>query len=75
VDAVFIFDQKEVVELIARKKSEYDLDEVTKLLERISADSNETIVIPKEPAYFEYIALDLILQRHIFYRHLKTDGV
>jgi len=60
MDAVFNFDQKVVVELIARKKSEYDLDEVTILLERILADSNETIVIPEEPAYFEYIALDLI---------------
>jgi hypothetical protein len=60
VDAIFEFNQKEVMELIARKKSEYDLDEVANLLEHISADSNETIVIPEEPAYFEYIALDLI---------------
>jgi len=30
------------------------------LLNLISADSEESIVIPEEPAYFEYIALDLI---------------
>jgi len=60
MDAVFNFDQKEVVELIARKKSEYDLDEVTKLLEHISANTKDTIVIPEEPVFFDYIALDLI---------------
>ena len=60
VNAEFEFDQKEVKELIARKKSEYDLDEVAKLLELISDKSNEAIVILKEPVYFDYIALDLI---------------
>ena len=60
LNAVFEFDQKEVKELIVRKKSEYDQDEVAKLLEIISDDSIETIVIPEEPVYFDYIALDLI---------------
>ncbi len=60
VNAVFEFDQKEVKELIARKKSEYDLDEVAKLLELIADKSNESIVIPQEPVYFGYIAMDLI---------------
>ncbi len=64
VNAVFKFDQKEVIELIVREKSEYDQDEVTKLLDLISADRNNTIVIPEEPAYFEYIALDLIGAGH-----------
>jgi len=59
-NAEFKFDQKEVKELIAQKKSEYDHDEVAKLLELISDKSNETIVIPDEPAYFDYIAMDLI---------------
>jgi len=63
-NAVFKFDQKEVKELIVRKISDYDLDEVAKLLDLISADCNETIVIPEEPAYFEYIALDLIGAGH-----------
>ena len=60
VNAEFEFDQKEVKELIARKKSKYDLDEVAKLLEQISDKSNEAIMIPDEPVYFDYIAMDLI---------------
>lgn len=59
-NAVFEFDQKEVKELIVREKSKYDLDEVAKLLKLISADQFETIEIPEEPVYFDYIALDLI---------------
>jgi hypothetical protein len=60
VNAIFKFDQKKVKELIARKKSEYDLDEVAKLLDLISDESDESIVIPEEPVYFDYIAMDLI---------------
>jgi hypothetical protein len=60
VNAVFEFDQKEVQKFLIFKGSKYDLDEVTKLLKLISADSEESIVIPEEPAYFEYVALDLI---------------
>jgi hypothetical protein len=59
-NAVFTFNQNDVKELVARKKSEYDLDEVAKLLEAISADNIETIEIPEEPVYFDNIALDLI---------------
>ena len=60
MNAVFMFDQKQAKELISRNKSEYDLDEATKLLKLISADNIETILIPEEPVYFDYIALDLI---------------
>ena len=60
VNAVFRFDQKDVMEFLICKGSDYDLDEVAKLLELISADSNKTIVIPEEPNYFDSIALDLI---------------
>jgi hypothetical protein len=60
MDAEFKFDQKEVKELIVRGKSEFDLDEVTKLLDLLSADHLESIVIPDEPNYFDHIALDLI---------------
>ncbi len=59
-NAIFTFNQNEVKELVARKKSEYDLVEVAKLLEAISADNIETIEIPEEPVYFDNIALDLI---------------
>jgi predicted Zn-dependent protease len=52
MDAEFEFDQKEVKEQIALKRSAYESDEVAKLLKLISADSNETIVIPEEPVYF-----------------------
>jgi len=60
MNAVFQFDQKHAKELISRNKSEYDLDEATKLLKLISDESNEFIVIPEEPVYFDYIVLDLI---------------
>ena len=59
-NVVFRFDQEEVKDLIVRKKSDYDLDEVAKLLDQISDESNETIVIPDEPVYFDRIALNLI---------------
>ncbi len=64
MDAEFEFDQKEVKEQIALKRSAYESDEVAKLLKLISADSNETIVIPEEPVYFDRIALDLIVAGH-----------
>ena len=60
VNVVFQFCQLEVMKQIVLKKTAYDTDEVNKLLNLISADSEESIVIPEEPAYFEYIALDLI---------------
>ena len=59
-DGVFKFDQKEVKEIIRCNRSKYDLDEVANLLDLISIESNETIVIPEEPVYFDSIALDLI---------------
>ncbi len=33
---------------------------VANLLDLISTECNESIVIPEEPVYFDYIALDLI---------------
>ena len=59
-DGVFKFDQKEVKEIIRCNRSKYDLDEVANLQDLISTECNETIVIPEEPVYFDYIALDLI---------------
>jgi len=59
-NAVFEFDQKEVIEIILRNRPKYDLDEVAKLQDLISTEINETIVIPEEPVYFDHIALDLI---------------
>ena len=64
VNAVFRFDQKDVQDILIYKGSDYDLDEVAKLLELISATRNETIVIPEEPAFFEHIVLDLIAAGH-----------
>ena len=59
-NAVFKFDQKQMKELIARKKSEYDRDELAKLLRVISNKSNETILNPEDHYYFGFVVLDLI---------------
>ena len=59
-DGVFKFDQKEVKEIIRCNRSKYDLDQVANLQDLISTECNEIIVIPEEPVYFDYIALDLI---------------
>ncbi len=58
-NGVFEFDQKEVKKIIRCNRSKYDLDQVANLQDLISTDSNETIVIPEEPVYFDSIALDL----------------
>jgi len=59
-NAVFKFNQKEVKEIIRCNRSKYDLDEEANLQDLISIECNETIVIPDEPHYFDYVALDLI---------------
>lgn len=59
-NAVFKFDQKEVKEIIRCNRSKYDLDQVANLQDLISNEIDETIVIPEEPVYFDFIALDLI---------------
>jgi hypothetical protein len=59
-NAVFKFDQKEVIEIILCNRSKYDLDQVANFQNLISTECNETIVIPVEPVYFDSIALDLI---------------
>jgi hypothetical protein len=59
-NAVFEFDQKEVIKIVLCNRSKYDLDQVANLQELISTECNETIVIPEEPVYFDSIALDLI---------------
>ncbi len=64
VNAVFKFDQKEVQKFLICKGSEYDLDEVAKLLDLISVDKIEIIVIPEEPNYFDRIAVDLLDAGH-----------
>ena len=58
--AVFEFDRNEVMQKLVDKGPEYDLDEVRKLLERISAESDESIVIPEDHNDFSFITLDLI---------------
>jgi hypothetical protein len=59
-DGVFKFGQNEVIEIILRNRSKYDLDQVGNLQDLISTGCEEIIVIPEEPVYFDYIALDLI---------------
>jgi len=59
-NAVFKFTQKEVTEHLNALESEYDSDEVSQLLELISTDANETLLIPDDQDYFGYVALDLI---------------
>jgi hypothetical protein len=54
-NAEFKFSQKEVKELIVREKSEYDLDELAKLLRVISNKSNETILNPGDHYYFGFV--------------------
>ena len=55
VNAEFKFDQKEVKDFVARKKSEYDRDELAKFLRVISNKSNETILNPDDNNYFGYV--------------------
>ena len=59
-NAVFKFNQKEVMEIISCNRSKYDLDQVANLQNLISTECNETIVIPEEPVYFDSVTLDLI---------------
>ena len=42
------------------KTTDYDPDEITLLLELISADNYETILNPEDYYYFEYVSLGLI---------------
>ena len=58
-NAVFKFTQKEVKECLICKHSEYDPNEVAKLLELISTDCDETILSSNDHHYFGYVALDL----------------
>ena len=58
-EAVFQFDRKHVKRHLKFLEAEHGLEEVTNLLEFISA-SNNTIIIPKEHSYFGYVTLDLI---------------
>jgi len=60
VNAVFNFDQKEVMEFLICNRSDYDLDEANKLLSLISSGNQNTIIIPDEPLFFDYVAIDLI---------------
>jgi len=64
LDAVFNFNQKEVMEFLICHGSDYDLEETVKLLEHISTGNKTTIVIPEEPVFFDSIALNLITTGH-----------
>ena len=59
-NAVFKFALKELKERLVGPESEYNSDETLKLLDFISADSDETILNPDDHDYFGYVALDLI---------------
>ncbi len=59
-NAVFKFTQKEVIEHLICKQSEYDSDEVAQLAELISPDTSETILTIDDHHYFGYAATDLI---------------
>ncbi len=59
-NAVFKFTQKEVIEHLICKQSEYDSDEVAQLAELISPDTSETILTIDDHHYFGYVALYLI---------------
>jgi len=59
-NAVFKFTQKEVKENLICKHSEYAPGEVTRLLELISTDSDETILSSVFHHYFGFVVLDLI---------------
>ena len=59
-NAVFEFAQKEVTEHLNAPESEYDSDEVPKLLNLISTDSDKTILNPDDHGYFGFVTLDLI---------------
>ena len=62
-DALFKFNQKTVKERII-KNNNYDITETDKLLKLISAGHINTLMIPKEPSYFDHIAIDLIATGH-----------
>ena len=59
-NAVFKFTQKEVIEHLICKQSEYDSDEVAQLAELISPDTSETNLTIDDHHYFGYVVLDLI---------------
>ena len=59
-NAVFEFAQKEVPGHLNAPESEYDSDEVSKLLNLISTDSDETILNSDAHSYFGFVALDFI---------------
>ena len=63
-NAIFKFDQKEVIKQIIQNRSIYESDEADKLLKLISIGNQETIVLPEEPVFFDSIALDLIAAGH-----------
>jgi hypothetical protein len=62
-NAVFKFDLKEVKKRLIISESEYNPDEVFKLLNFISTDSDETILDPYDHNYFGLLVLDLIGSR------------
>jgi hypothetical protein len=59
-NALFKFALKEVKEILICKKTEYVPDEVLKLLDLISTDSDEIFLHPDDHRYFGLVVLDLI---------------
>jgi len=59
-DAVFKFNQVDVKKMIINNKNHYNIDDTEQLLKLINFDHLKVIEIPEEPAYFDYIALDLM---------------
>ena len=60
VNAEFKFDQKEVKDFVARKKSDYIRDELAKLLRVISDKRYESFLNSDDHYYFGYVSLGLI---------------
>ena len=59
-NAVFKFALKEVKERLIVPESEYNPDEVFKLLDFISTERDEAILISDDHHYFGFVALELI---------------
>jgi hypothetical protein len=57
--ASFRFNQSAVKNIILRNRLKY-YDEALNLVDQISQEDTPKIVIPDEPNYFDYVALDLI---------------
>jgi hypothetical protein len=62
-NAVFKFALNELKERLVGPESEYNPDEVFKLLDFISTERDEAILISDDHDYFGYVALDLVSEK------------